>query len=41
MNEFVEYLHCRRSNEKHLQAAHKAIDQELKRPRRTSRSSMS
>eukprot|EP00434_Breviolum_minutum_P000003 symbB.v1.2.000003.t1/scaffold5.1/size591573/3 len=32
MNEFVEYLHCRRSNEKHLQAAHRAIDKELKRP---------
>ncbi|CAK9071962.1 unnamed protein product [Durusdinium trenchii] len=32
MNEFVEYLHHRRSNEKHLEAAHKAIDRELKRP---------
>ncbi|CAL1164970.1 unnamed protein product [Cladocopium goreaui] len=39
MNEFVEYLHHRRSNEKHLQAAHKAIDKELKRPMRNSKSS--
>ncbi|CAJ1359983.1 unnamed protein product, partial [Effrenium voratum] len=32
MNEFIEYLQSRHSNTKHLQAAHKAIDTELKRP---------